>query len=278
MKNAFICGYYTHQSEKKLTEYAKLIHNKTNGFDDIIDSIDQDERYFRIKDVAMNSNINLYPALIANFDSLLKEDQKVRKKCPAYNSTCVDEVKKVDSLNYIKVLELLKEYGEITEDNAGSRAIYAIGIMYWHNTMWCRNPFQPFLYKQLQKGSLDARKYAEFQHYINIENHCNFPDSANFGTSIFMIIDSILFIDCQDEATINKINKCRNEIFLDNMESMIKKTVFRYYHKNFSIGIIPMTYRDTPEEERRLAHSMKDQIDNGILTTSRYFDLRKKIR
>lgn len=276
LRNAFICGYYTHKPEKKLTDYAIQIHSKTGEFDDLIDSVDRDERYYRIEKAAIAGNTTVDHTLAASIDSLMAEDQKVRKKCPVYQSSCINEIRIVDSSNYFALLNLFDRYGEITEENAGRKAIFSIGIMICHSSMWCRSQLMPSLYEQVKKGTYDAREYDQSCRYFMYDDKgCNYSEELDYGASSFMIIDSILFVTCEDATTINKINQRRSEIFLDDMNAMIKKSVYWYSHREFRIGTFPMIYRDTPEAEKSIAQEQKDYIDKTYTTSSRYFDLRK---
>lgn len=274
VKNAFVCGYYAHKPEKKLKKFAAILTNKSNGFKDLIDSADRDERYYRIKEFAEKTKIRLDQYLVKTIDSLRKEDQKARKKCVAYKPECVADVKKADSTNRLMLVSLFEKYGDLTEENAGIRSMSAFYLLGIHNQAWCMDPFHEFLKKQVMDGTFDARIFAKTEDRKNDHHQCTYV-KINYGVGRFQIWDSVLFIDGIDNKTKGLIDSARMNIFLDNMDNLITKTIYVLNHPEFEMGAEHNFFLFDPIEDRAYAQSMMNKIDNKEITNVIYFDLRK---
>ena len=274
VKNAFVCGYYANKPEKKLKRYAAILTNKSNGFKDLIDSADRDERYYRIKEFAEKTEITLDQYLVKTIDSLRKEDQKARKKCVAYKPECVADVQKADSTNRLMLVSLFEKYGDLTEENAGSKAMNTFWLLGIHNQAWCMDPFHEFLKKQVMNGTFDARIFTKKEDKKNNQPQCKYV-KFNYGLGRFQIYDSVLFIDNLDNKNKQQIDSARKSVFLESMDELMVKTLFVFNHPEFKMGAEHSFYFNDPAEDRIWVQSMMNKIDNKEITNAIYFDLRK---
>lgn len=202
------------------------------------------EQYFSMETNALQKQIQ----------QMQEDDQRVRFESQGWLDTCADgnlcdkKIVCVDSVNNIKLLELLKTNPEILDENVvGMSCISYIGTLLNHQR---GHDFlaHPYLLEATKKGIFDARKYAKIfdvfyqfgyendtakqegvfeGDYYGTFNLYNFFDSENNKSM------SVIFTD---ERNRRVKNSHRSEIFLEDILDFSYRTFCRQDLPGFRKG------------------------------------------
>ena len=190
--------------------YPELDSNLVLSYEHIIDTV---------KFVARRND-----KLKKQIDSLYKKDQDIR-----INRVSRSEFIKADSSNYYELLSLI-ENNTVNFNTVGVNSMQNIYTMLYHQSRYNFTEWIPVIYKQVLNGNFPNKKFAEL-----IDNHLLFNFSSNLDSSAFAYKYGYALYDKYiipqgviSQQNIEKINKRRAKIMLDDIISQQKKQVWNF--------------------------------------------------
>lgn len=198
-------------------------------------------KYFKKKMEQYNSKSHQNIEFINEVKFLLSADQHVRKQCPNYRSNCIDEVKKVDSLNLMKLIKTYEKHNYSKEINGTTPKNSLLGYtIISHNISWNRYWIDSILINKVREGKIHAREAAFVLSKLGI----NPPIRKSYIFETPMIINGTIFFpkNIQTDAVEEKKTN-REVIFLGGQKDYLKKMKFDIKNKDFMLynpGYIPV--------------------------------------
>lgn len=198
--------------------------------------------------------------LRAVFDSLLNEDQSIRREIP-YG----DSIRKVDSSNIMKMNSIIEEYGWPTDELLGcldfGLKVYSVLIIHQRNPDTRIFDYTPLLYNAYINGDMEVHEAAYFISLI--ERTDNFKindagivtivlDSLNMynGKNLDSFKSQTGFIEFSDDR-LRIINQKREEFGLESIDHFRRKLIYFTKDQRFKLSPIGVssTYCFTYDED-----------------------------
>jgi len=159
-------------------------------------------------------------------DDIYNDDQYFRKKRGSY-SLYGDTISKIDSINFIKLSDIILKYGYPDENNLGFKKpwdidntkFYIIVRHYYQNRGYL---LSDILYKEVKKGHLLPNIYAELEDKKN--NYLVGDDK--YGTIVFFKINGKIKENKRTNEQIQEYNKNRKLLGLESYDDYKKKVLF----------------------------------------------------
>lgn len=207
-------------------------------------------------------------------NELLKRDQLVRKSCQNYRSDCIDEIKRIDSLNNLE-FKILFQNSEYLDENVIGNYFIRIHLrtLLTHQISWSLFDVNDLLLNAVKEGILDARIYAAMADRFYIQQNIEKPTSEDipifmyggeYGTELLRLYCDDAFVDektgkfnCNkiiayimvnynDSSMLNElefVNKNRSKIYLDNIIDESLRRIYLTQMKSYKSAIpILMNY------------------------------------
>ncbi|MFK7947580.1 MAG: hypothetical protein AB8G11_08325 [Saprospiraceae bacterium] len=217
-QNALLCNCMI-KNKKMVTYYFSLLRNRDVNIDGQVESKCR-------KTIGVSYWSNLYDIpIIYSIDTtykrelkeILKKDQAIRKysirKNPTnhydYNS---DTIRYVDSLNLLKLKQLIDEKGFPSEAKVGNNFGFYLSVL--HNQQWERNDLDSIIYKNVLFGNFSPYRYARLYDYW-VNNISKEKLSYRIGTAI-KIDEKIYFDYWTIESSIDSL---RTIVYINPMET-----------------------------------------------------------
>lgn len=165
VNNALKCEFSGDKNELNIKRYVYLNVNKSGNKSSYTD----DKKYQEL--TSFDQITQMIDTIVPSFDTVLEQelvnileyDQGYRRQCnlkygSTYNEFTEDSIAFVDSVNYYKIIEIVKSKNYISEEIIGSRGWRNIEVVLMHNRD--RYEIYDVLLKSVLMGKFDARKYA----------------------------------------------------------------------------------------------------------------------
>lgn len=257
LNNSFIVNYKYTDNENRAIQDAWILAQRGLKYQSLIDdTIKYADLYAQLKVIFDTTTTTIIPELAKILDSLKKEDQAIRKYCVAYNDTCVDQVKRIDSLNLLTIKRLYEKYGSINEINSGPKGMFNLFLILLHNTQWKQHP-KDVAYQNMLSGLFDARKYAELEDryttsIMKQKSRFRFGDASNS-----YIIHKTLFLVVPKD--VKQVNKNRKQIFLEQFSDTEKKQIFIFNNRDSEFSIASRYVIDYGSKEENIKNETAEQ-------------------
>ena len=217
-------------------------------------------------------------------------DQGIREEIIAehgypYDEFYKDTIQYLDSINYFKIIELINDYGYISEELiGGAKNLNSINLIIVHNNK--RKEIIPVLHKSVINGTLDARFFA------GILDICNYKINNEFyiSQSVWFINEGIFSSQKYSKKQLAKLNKYRKSIYLDSFNTFqdkIKWTIRNpQYYFNFATMNNQMYLSDeefysiildnaNKKKSEKFLYFKSDEQEKRILLRAKEWDLQK---
>ena len=248
LNNALKCELLSNQNKLNVLNYLSLLKKK-NLIVTIPDSIMKcDSQWESIQKQVDSIKPFVNQLLQSSFDSLQLLDQAARHNCPGYKSSCVKTVIFQDSLNYIKLKNLYRQFSSLNEESVGYNFNQRTWLFQVHYGMWQWQWFnmETCLFNEVKKGNIDARVYANI-----IDRNDESKGSKNrtlltkeygahYGTELMEVLNNYLVIPLfngkskyvnNKKSRLREINYNRHLIYLESYSDLIKKAEYVYFSK-----------------------------------------------
>lgn len=208
-ENALLCNCMI-KNKKMVTHYFSLLRNRDVNIDGQVES-----KCRKVIGVSYWSNLYDLPIIYSidttykrELKEVLKKDQAIRKysirKNPTnhydYNS---DTIRYVDSLNLLKLKQLISEKGFPSEERVGYNFELYLSVL--HNQQWKRNDLDSIIYQNVLLGKFSPYSYARLHDYW-VDNVSKKPLSYRIGIAI-SINDKMYFDYWPLESSIDSLRQ-----------------------------------------------------------------------
>jgi len=226
--------------------------------------------YYPVIDTVKNIS-KLNKKLIAKVDSLEQKDQYIRK-----NKVTSQEFRSTDTSDYYSLLKLFSDY-KINENTIKKKGIYSIDLILLHASRYGFTEWIPIIYKEVMKGNYSNRRFAALlDSYLQNNFSTNLDSSAYAYISGFALYDK--YVIPKNELTaknLEKINKRRNILMLDNYKNQQKKQIWNFRNSNkitfYEYFSYIFVFPEASEQEKTEAKKEQEQILSNI--KKKYNDL-----
>jgi len=177
------------------------------------------------------------------FEELTKKDQSIRDSCKInitgsyeVDPKCTESIKRVDSMNLTYMQNLFKDSGLPNKNkfkNIGPVFSNSYTLILMHNQAWGRDPFRD----ELKEAVLALKITPDYAcSHLSYQNE-NSVNAKNFGANYHAIFNDNLYIfdDIQVPNLKSEINQNRKSLYLDDLDSFLKRVKFQYENKNFKL-------------------------------------------
>ena len=197
-------------------------------------------------------------------EEMLEKDQKEATTPQEKYEKCL-----VHHTNFIKLFELTKEYGTLTEQIVGIYEYSPIHIILVHAAQAQMSP-QELLLQDVLNGKIYAENYIKY-YDLYLEN-IGKPTRFGYGWNPIFISNDILFIVHPDN--INKTNNERNKINIaETWEDYVKKAKYQFLNNNFQLFTRVNVMQDE-EEVTKMMQEIDEEHQKGIY--KREYVIREK--
>ena len=235
-------------------QYAKIL--KERDFGEIYYAIDTTDifNFQRFKNVEDSVKPLVNKELMSILDQMLEEDQKQASTPQEMYEKC-----RVRRTNFVKLFELKKEYGPLTEQKIGLYEYSPIQTILVHAAQNQMSP-QELLLQDVLDGNVYAENYMQyFDLYLE-----NIGQSPRYGYGWFSIFisEDVLFIIYPDD--IAKNNREREKINVaETWEDYVKKAKYQFLYGKFQI--VPRNNYVTDEEKvKMMMQEIDEEHEKGI--------------
>jgi hypothetical protein len=279
--NAWIASFIIDDEARYKTYSSNLIKHGafandqvTNNLLSQIENGPKKDRYSKIYlELKAKIKLEIDTVYYNQLATLLTEDQKQRKHFSdiygaQYNIGGRDALNTFDSLNVLKLINLIKQKGFPTEAKVGysknfptNPPIYSVVLA--HDRSWTnRETLDSLLHDKVLSGDFPAMEYADLKNL----SYESFHDSAaryqqykyvNYGLNKFYIIDGSLYIIRLSNKDTTVYDPARKELHMDSVKEMCIKGEFQFHNQNFQL-ISPLLYR----QYTGLPKDVEDKIKN----------------
>lgn len=272
--NALDCEVLSQKTDsKRLVFLVKQLMRKTGDKSIFM----EDEMYKSIVDIPeistiLNNTNQVYNIeFIAAIDNMVERDQGIRKKSQnenngvTYNSNFKDTIVCVDSLNYFALIELINNYGYISDELFGSIKNWGnLSLILRHNRS--RREILPVLHKSVIAGKLDARLFSA------VLGDCYYLYNGEIPVAEVVLSrgKSILSTSRFDKKTISQIDMLRKQIYLDDYKKQISKIVWRFRNPKYFFTFSSDTFLVYMYDDD-LYKFVLENVDNKSSDTELYF-------
>ncbi len=184
---------------------------------------------------------NFNDELTAKLQNVYTLDQSTRQNVPHKSGKSTfslprDEVRRIDSINVVTIIRLLKEY-TINETTVQSEQLYSVvNLILIHNRGHGEeyqhvNELFKAVKQEVLKGNFDARVYANAydRRYSEVIKKEPAPREGYYGTETCFITDEFFLTKFPNNNKIKKnINKHRKQIYLGDYMLEAQKRFFQY--------------------------------------------------
>ena len=245
-----------------------------------------------LENLIANYEASIDSSFIKQIEVLVNTDQDIRHKSMtehngyAYNEYYKDTIQYLDSINYYKIIELIKNQGYISEELiGGSNGWNKMFIIINHNNQ--RNALIPILHESVVAGTFDARIFAGILDICNYK----FDNELYISQSIWFINEGIFFTGKYNNNTLAKINKRRSCIYLDsfnNYQDKISWSIMNpQYFFNFASVKYEMYLSDeefytlvldylSKKQNNTLLYFKNNEQEKRIINEAKEWDLQNK--
>ena len=245
-----------------------------------------------LENLIANYEASIDSSFIKQIELLVNTDQDIRHKSMtehngyAYNEYYKDTIQYLDSINYYKIIELIKNQGYISEELiGGSNGWNKMFIIINHNNQ--RNALIPILHESVVAGTFDARIFAGILDICNYK----FDNELYISQSIWFINEGIFFTGKYNNNTLAKINKRRSCIYLDsfnNYQDKISWSIMNpQYFFNFASVKYEMYLSDeefytlvldylSKKQNNTLLYFKNNEQEKRIINEAKEWDLQNK--
>ncbi len=247
-------------------KYAKILQERNFEISAVYSAIDPKDSLViqRFKNIEDSIKPLVNKNLMLILDQMLEEDQKEAKTSQEQYEKC-----KIHHTNILKLAELKKEYGSLTEQKVGFYEYSPINIIMVHAAQNQMSP-QELMLQDVLNGNINAENYMQyFDLYI-----LNFGERTLYGTGWFdiYISNNILFINYPED--ISKCNEARKKINIaETFEDYVKKAKYQYINGNFQMVTTCKTFMDEAEL-KQMMQEIDEEHQKGIY--KREYVIREK--
>jgi hypothetical protein len=206
---------------------------------------------YKFRDVLLNSLLGIKPdfdpELLDYLRSIEHRDQAVRDSCSKihvdfyHNPACQKEIKIVDSLNQLAVLNILKRKQNLSEACISSEGWHVIWLICLHNGAWGRDEIHRELKKKVFTGEYDTREYVYLvDRFYESDYMKEYRDSlvyndviVKYGTNNCIIINNTLFSFKFIKESNLIVNNNRKQVFLESYERFTEKYIWQFQQDIF---------------------------------------------
>jgi hypothetical protein len=268
---ALKCEMLSNRNPENIKQYIWFLVNKTADKDYFLN----DSSYYdlpnwnEIKTMIEITNSSIDTILVEKLNQILEDDQNIRRKTQGNRSDSIlFEMDKVDSINYYKILNILDEYPNISENLIDNSEFYAMSIVFTHES-----PRLDALIKMLpmvHSGNIDARKFADFikrSHYL-CDNLYFFSPNATFNLSSIITLsldrDEVFreFIFPIKEEKV--VNKFREKLYCESVDDMNKKLLWQFRNCKFDGDCFKFYGSDYGISEESVFFEEIDKTENSV--------------
>jgi len=173
-----------------------------------------------------------------SLDSLLDTDQGIRSRKYGYPDS--DTIRHVDSLNILKLAEIISEYGFPNEHviGLGDKGLdYHSHLPHYfvlrHYAQFGHRALIDSLLPAVEKGEMSRLLYAELMDKVKNNNERTY---SKYGTIAFIKVKNTIYSQDRDDSLINQMNVSRRELNLDSWCNYRRKVLFMLLHPEFNFG------------------------------------------
>ncbi len=173
---------------------------------------------------------------------LANQEQKIRKDCMKNygnkiyeSSTCLKEIKVLDSINERVLVKLYKNNEKINEQTIGEELMNSIYTICLHNTAHLRTELLEVLSKEIVKGNAFNKAVAEISDRYR-EEMLSERLPTYYGSLRKMIYNKKYLIITKSDSTMikNGVEMNRSKIFLEDMNDEDEKYTWSILHTKFN--------------------------------------------
>lgn len=191
------------------------------------------------------------------FTKLQTIDQSVRQACKSlsgnYYALCGEEIRQLDSLNLDNLKQFFNNHsipGNTEDINGHPSKPPSYFLTVKHNLQWGRTQVIPDLLKAVTENKFHPQLYADL---IDYYNPSFLKIAAVYGTNMHCALRNRMFLFQADENDEGKINKMREELFLEPIHIYNQKLAFQFFHPEFYFVYPATIFRfDTNEQEEKM--------------------------
>ena len=238
LKNAIQCELKSTPSKQNMFRYVNLLIRKGDKKDKFYNdsSLLALDFWQELKNVIDTSVCLIDSSTIKFMSFLIENDQDYRRQCSekyngnTYNEYTIDSINIIDSLNYERILNFIKNNDIISEEVFGN--FQAISLIITHNRH--RPQVYELLYNDVINGNLDTRAYYDelqltgyrFNGVYTLGKDSHGWILGTQGTQVYFYHTE----STPEKFNIKKIDKYRKKLYCDNVVSFHKKKAWGFSH------------------------------------------------
>jgi hypothetical protein len=181
---------------------------------------------------SLESSFEEIPGHCNFFKKLYALDQGLRRAClkEGVYPLCVEEIRLLDSVNLQSVIRYLTNHGLIKEVNRckmNPTFFSPIHLVVLHNSQRTDIEVFEFLFEEIFKGSYHPQEYAYLIGRFKKDELLHLKDYGSLDNHL-VIMDRLFVFDIDSDKK-EELNKRRNSIFLDDIESYHRKITYQFF-------------------------------------------------
>jgi hypothetical protein len=238
LKNAIQCELKSSPNKQNMFRYVNLLIRKGDKKEKFYNdsSLLALDFWQELKNVIDTSVCLIDSSTIKFMSFLIENDQDYRRQCNekydgnTYNEFTIDSINIIDSLNYERILNFIKNNDIISEEVFGN--FQAISLIITHNRH--RPQAYELLYNDVINGNLDTRAYYDelqltgyrFNGVYTLGKDSHGWILGTQGTQVYFYHTE----STPEKFNIKKIDKYRKKLYCDKVVSFHKKKAWGFSH------------------------------------------------
>lgn len=208
-----------------------------------------------------------YSEIESVFEKIAKTDQEYRTPWQAETKTLLKKRLKTDSYNLKLIKKLYKKYGSIQTNYLRNQNGLRLVLMhnFFHERK--RKKYFPFFEQEVIKGNIHPKTFQ------NIVDNYLFDSTQVYGLNTYFICNDTLIVYRLTQKGLDKFNKNRSRIYLDDINTMHKKAIWQFQHNDklrfiITNEITPISQDETVEKTARYyQNKMADLVEGFEIVT-----------